>query len=187
MVQANEVNTAFEILLEEVELVANTLNDEGMAAFQGGNYDAAQRAIEKATRLTEFREKVKALQKEWGLLPHKSPYPKTKSRRRRSKRLPRGERTPEDSFRQPILESLEELGGQAPVSDVLDLVYKKMQAILKECDFETLPSDRRTHRWRNTAQWCRNTLVREGLMKSDSQRGIWEISDEGKQRLKDQH
>jgi len=31
--------------------------------------------------------------------------------------------------------------------------------------------------WRNRAQWYRNTLLREGLLKSDSPRGIWEISN----------
>jgi len=60
--KGNEVNTAFEILLEEIELVANSLHEEGAAAFKAGDYDAARRAIEDATRLADFRDKVKALQ-----------------------------------------------------------------------------------------------------------------------------
>ncbi len=68
MIQENEVNTAFEILLEEIELVANQLNEEGAQAFKQGEYDKARRAIEEATRLADFREKVKALQKEWASL-----------------------------------------------------------------------------------------------------------------------
>ena len=71
--KSNEVNTAFEILLEEIELVANSLNEEGAEAFRTGNYDSARRAIEEATRLAEFREKVKALQKEWASLAVNSP------------------------------------------------------------------------------------------------------------------
>ena len=56
----NEVNEGFEILLEEIEAVADTLNDAGAEAFRAGDYDKARAAIEEATRLAEFREKVKA-------------------------------------------------------------------------------------------------------------------------------
>ena len=182
--ERNEVNVAFELLLEEIESVANGLNDEGAEAFRSGDYDKARLAIEVATRLVEFREKVKALQQEWGILSAQGLRPRRKGRKRRSKgMLPRGLRTPEAAFRKPILESLAELGGSAPVGKVLEVVEHKMKGILNEYDQEPLPSDPRSVRWRNTAQWCRNTLVREGLMKSDSPHGIWEISEEGRRWL----
>jgi len=38
--------------------------------------------------------------------------------------------------------------------------------------------------WRNTAQWCKNTLMQEGLLKSDSPKGIWEITEKGVEYLK---
>lgn len=38
--------------------------------------------------------------------------------------------------------------------------------------------------WRNAAQWARNSRVNERLLKKDSPRGIWEISDKGTQYLK---
>jgi len=38
-------------------------------------------------------------------------------------------------------------------------------------------------RWRNTAQWCRHTMVQEGLLKRDSPHGIWEITEKGRQAL----
>ena len=41
-------------------------------------------------------------------------------------------------------------------------------------------------RWRNTAQWARNAMVKEGLLASDSPRGVWEITAEGKQWLEAQ-
>jgi len=184
--QGNEVNTAFEILLEEIELVVNQLNEDGAQAFKEGDYDTTRRTIEEATRLAEFREKVKALQKEWASLLAKRPQrPKTAGREVKS-RLPRGLRTPEDAFRRPILEALVELGGKASIGKVLDLVEKKMSAKLTKYDLEPLPSDPKSIRWRNTAQWCRNSLVREGLMKTDSPHGIWEISESGRRALQDE-
>jgi len=183
--ERNEVNAAFEILLEEIESVVNALNEAGADALRRGDYDKAQQTIEKATRLIEFREKVKALQKEWSAL---SPHVQGKKRRgrKRTARLSRGLRTPEEAFRRPILEALVELGGRASIGEVLERVEEKMKGMLNEYDYQSLPSDSRSVRWRNTAQWCRNTLVREGLMKSNSPYGIWEISDAGKRWLKDE-
>jgi len=61
-----------------------------------------------------------------------------------------------------------------------------MRDKLTKYDLEPLASDPRSIRWRNTAQWCRNTLLREGLMKQDSPHGTWEISDLGRRALKDE-
>ncbi len=179
----NEVNEAFEILLEEIEAVANALNEAGAETLRAGDYDKARSAIEEATRLAEFREKVKALQKEWLGFFTQVQRQKRRTTRKGKGRLPRGLRTPEDAFRRPILEALVELGGRAPIGEVLDRVGQKMQGILNRYDYERLRSDPQTLRWRNTAQWCRNTLVREGLMKDDSPYGLWEISDRGRQWL----
>ncbi|GBD38318.1 hypothetical protein HRbin37_00565 [bacterium HR37] len=184
--ESNEVNTAFEILLEEIELVANQLNEDGAHAFKEGDYDRARHAIEEATRLADFREKVKALQKEWASLLSKKPQRLKKTVRTVKSRLPRGLRTPEEAFRRPILEALVELGGKGSIGDVLDLVEEKMRAHLTKYDFEPLPSDPKSIRWRNTAQWCRNNLVREGLMKADSPYGIWEISELGRKALQNE-
>lgn len=178
----NEVNLAFEILVEEIELVANRVHEEGARALLAGDYGLASRALEEARRLAEFREKVKALQKEWASFPaHK--LQKRQTRTTSKGRLPPGLRTPEDAFRRPILQALVELGGKAPTSEVLELVGKKMADVLNEYDQERLESSPETPRWRNTAQWCRYTLVREGLMKDDSPVGIWEISEAGREWL----
>jgi restriction system protein len=32
-------------------------------------------------------------------------------------------------------------------------------------------------RWRNTAQWARNDLREQGLIRDDTPRSIWEITD----------
>ena len=58
----NEVDEAFEILLEGIEAVANALNKEGAQAFRAGDYTKAKSAIEEASRPAEFPEKVKGLQ-----------------------------------------------------------------------------------------------------------------------------
>jgi exonuclease VII small subunit len=179
----NEVSAAFEIVLEEIETVVDSLNQDGAGAFQKGDYDTARGLIEIATRLAEFRGKVRNLQKEWENL-FRARIPRRPSKRKRFPRLQRGLRTSEDAFRRPILETLVEAGGSAPANEALDKVEEKMKNILNNYDRQPLPSYPNTVRWRNTAQWCRNALVQEGLMKADSPRGIWEISDRGREALK---
>ena len=58
-----------------------------------------------------------------------------------------------------------------------------MQDTLKEVDFQPLASDPDLLRWRNTAQWAKSAMVKESLLKADSRRGIWEISDAGRRQL----
>ena len=185
--ETNEVNFAFEILLEEVEGVINTLNEDGSEAFQKGDYEKARNIIEEATKLTAFREKLQSLQKEWEQLHSKKMFraktQKPKKRRSLETKLKRGLRTTEKEFCKPILESLNDLGGSARMNDVLKKVEEKMKNTLTQYDYQPLSSNPKQIRWHNTAQWCRNTLVMKGLMKKDSPRGIWEISDAGIKEL----
>lgn len=106
-----------------------------------------------------------------------------KKRRKAGPRLARGLRTPEDAFRLPILQALVELGGSADINKVLDLVGTKMEGTLNKYDRQSMTSDPGQTRWRNTAQWCRLALVREGLLQPDSPRGVWELSPEGRRAL----
>ena len=97
-------------------------------------------------------------------------------------RLQRGQRTPEKAYYQPILKALEELGGSATMSDVLKKVEQSMKEVLKSVDYDQLNSNTDI-RWRNTAQFARNTMVRKGLLKSNSPRGRWEITEAGRKSL----
>ena len=175
----NEVNVAFEILLEEIEEVFNIISMEGEEAFKIKDFDKAKQLIEFAERLKFFRERVKALQKEWQTV-FSEKIAKEVPKRQVKSRLKRGLRTPEENFVIPILESLIELGGKAEMKNVLKLVHEKMKNILNKYDYEPLPSNPKQKRWENTAQWARNTMVNEGLLSSESPRGIWEITEKGR-------
>ncbi|MBP6933131.1 MAG: hypothetical protein KBB87_07030 [Candidatus Methanofastidiosum sp.] len=179
----NEVNTAFEILLEEIEEVFNMLSKEGEVAFKGQDFDKAKKLIENGERLKAFREKVKSLQEEWQTI-FADQVPKGARKRKIKARLKKGLRTPEKEFIRPILEVLVELGGKGEMRTVLDRVYQKMEDILNEYDMQSLSSLPKQKRWENTAQWARNTMINKGLLKADSPRGLWEITKEGEIYLK---
>jgi hypothetical protein len=112
-----------------------------------------------------------------------------KRKREQKGKIPRGLKTPEEAYRRPILEAIYELGGSASASDVLRLVEGKMNSLLGEVDYQKIPSG--YIRWRNTAMWERHELVKkEGLLKSSSPKGIWELSEKGVreiERMKDEN
>ncbi len=182
-----EVDTAFEILLEEIEVVIDTYAEEATKALNAREFDAARQMTDRAELITNFRQKVSAIRREWtGLeaLPLTIPSKKMPSvKTKLSGRLSRGARTPESAYCVPILELIDEAGGSAQAAHVLEKLPGKMQDILKDTDFEPMSSSRDEPRWRNTARWARNTMVQDGRLKSDSQHGFWEITEQGRDCL----
>jgi negative regulator of replication initiation len=102
---------------------------------------------------------------------------RTNKRGDHSNRTPRGMKTPERAFREPILRALYELGGSGQISEILEKVYVLIRDKLKEVDHQRLASGE--IRWRNTAQWERYNMVNEGLIKKNSPIGTWELTAKG--------
>lgn len=175
-----EFQSCFTMLIEELEAVAKQVRETGARRSQAGDYQEARRALDLSALLDNFIAKARALQQEWsGLATQRAPG--NRQQPRTTGRLARGLRTRRDAFRRPTLEALVELGGQGTVSEVLQLVEKKM--VLTPHDHERLSSDPSITRWKNTAQWCRLLMVQEGLLERNSPRGIWAITERGRAAL----
>lgn len=191
MIKNNPTNVvaAFEILLEEIETEIDFTNRVGSRAFEARDYDRAREALELSAQLIAYRDKLAAFRREWDrLVPvadEETEDTETTESRRNLGRLRRGLRTPEDAYYRPILRVLERRGGSGQVGDVLEEVREEMKGILRDVDFEPLASDPHNPRWRNAAQWARNSMVNEGLLKSGSPRGVWEITEKGREYLKE--
>ena len=120
----------------------------------------------------------------------KAPTAKESKRQKRSsqstnrpKRAATGSLLPQAEYELPLLESLVELGGSGPASEVIDRVGSKLNGRLTAADRSTLASG--DVRWRNRVQFVRIGLVKEGLIARKSPRGIWEITGAGRERLRD--
>ena len=85
--------------------------------------------------------------------------------------------TPQKEFRRPVLDALVELGGSAPAKRVLELVEHHMRGVMTDADYEELRSG--GPRWHKAANWARYVLARDGLVRRNSPRGTWELTDEG--------
>ncbi len=188
MIENNPTNVvaAFEILLEEIEAEIDFINRVGANSFERRDYDRAKEALENAGKLTSFRDKTATLRKEWetiSMVEVDEDEEVVRAQRQNLGRLQRGLRTQEEAYYKPILQALLELGGSERMSVTLDRVEEIMRGTLKDVDYEPLSSSPDTLRWRNAAQWARNTMVNEGFLKKDSPRGIWEISEKGRKFL----
>ena len=181
------VDAAFDILLEQIEAEIDLVNRGGARAFESRDYEAAQSILERAGQFIAFRDRMAMLRQEWtalaGLQVEVDQNTEEQIQRSDLGRLRRGLRTPEESYYRPILQVLIEMGGSAPMAQVLDRVGQAMSGVLRDVDHQPLASDPDMPRWRNSAQWARNSMVQKGLLQSGSPRGVWEISDSGRQSM----
>lgn len=171
------VLAAYEMLLEELEAEIEWVNQAGGRAFAAGQHDRAQELLERVQKLTTVHSNLVSLRRTLHPLVGESEPAGG------GQHLPHGLKTPEDAYRVPILRTLVAMGGQGETSAVLDRVYELMKDQLNEYDLSPVPSTPNMPRWRSTAQWCRNTMREEGLIKADSRHGVWEISDAGRKWL----
>lgn len=186
----NDVSTALSLLRDSVSEEEQRIRNEGATAMQGGDYDTATSVIDFAKRLLAFQRKVEGLVAEWGelelLRDTASPEVQEIVSKRFFGKKRKGEITPHTDFYPYILQSLIEMGGSGKTALVLDQVGEKMKSVLKPLDYAVLPSDGKSIRWRNTAQWARNTMVNDDGRMKKTKNGVWEISDQGRRWLKEQ-
>ena len=102
--------------------------------------------------------------------------------RRNSDRLRKGQKTPVAEFFEPILLVLKEMGGSGEAVELVERVGQAMKPMLRDVDYELLKGDGKP-RWEKTFHWARWEMVKDGLLKPDSPRGVWEISEKGRTLL----
>lgn len=184
-----EVIPAFEMLLEELERIIPDLNDQGKKLMDEKKYPDAHAIINKAQAVVAFQEKVKSLREEWLSMEvpatQNLPLVPTKSKASQvpSKSLIKGQRTHEEQFKLPILQTLMELGGRASKNHVLEKLENTIADRLNQVDWEILPSGNNEIRWKNTVAWARQKMIYGGLLVKNSPTGTWEITPAGKEYL----
>lgn len=181
-----QVVEALAIAADEAEQVIAALKQDAKAAIDSDRYSEMQRITETIEKVRAFIGELDNCRRSWiqvagGRRERQSPESSEPARRRNLGRVRPGDKTSEDRFHQPILEALVHLGGSGTVREVLDIVEAHHASDFKASDRQVLPSSRTGElRWRNTCQWARHELVVAGLLKGDSPRGQWQISDSGR-------
>ncbi len=163
---------AFEVLLERLEETRQAAQKAAHARIDQGELTAAEKALQRIKTLSALQSELEDLAERYVEVVG---TPETDE----GTRLARGLATPQQAYRVPILKALIELGGEADLNLVLERVYAAMKDELNSHDLDTY-ADGKTVRWRNSAQWARNQLREEGLIRDDTPRGTWAISDKGR-------
>ncbi|HET7510243.1 MAG TPA: winged helix-turn-helix domain-containing protein [Solirubrobacterales bacterium] len=101
---------------------------------------------------------------------------------KRASRPADGDLLPESEYWVPILEILEEHKGRARGRDVIAILEGLIGPRLTERDRDVLEMGE--VRWKNRARFARLRMKELGLVSSESQRGIWEITEKGREYLR---
>jgi hypothetical protein len=97
--------------------------------------------------------------------------------KKKSERPKRAERAALKKFQTPLLETLYRLGGKAYSREVRKTIERVVAPMLGKADYELVSNGQ--PRWWNAICSLRNDLIRQGLFRNDSERGIWELSERG--------
>ena len=162
----SDVDEAFVRLQEAVDKEITSTNEKGGELFKLGQHEKARREMKKAEGLVSFKRQVEGLRRSYG---------KIGALRRGSARRQRVGGTPQEAFREPILEVLRQMGGKGKAREVVNRVGEMMKERLdNEVDQEFLSGG--DPRWINRCWWGRNDLRQAGKIRGDSPRGTWELA-----------
>ena len=82
-----------------------------------------------------------------------------------------------EDLRQTLIETIYEMGGAVRAGALRPVLKERLSGRLSAADLEPLASGE--ERWWNATRWERHQLVEQGLLRSDSERGTWALSETG--------
>lgn len=126
----------------------------------------AQLADELAEILADLRERI-------GQAVTKTPDAKPRAKR------PKRPKTAKQVLREEIVLALKQLGGKAKVSDVIEEMTRQLDGKLLPGDLVWREATNEPA-WQNNAKWERYQMVQDGLLRGDSPRGVWELSEDNR-------
>jgi hypothetical protein len=88
-------------------------------------------------------------------------------------------KTEKGILREHIVDALKHLGGSAHKNDVLKYMERKLEGKLLPGDLERRETTN-DYVWQNNAAWERYEMAQDGILKTGSPRGMWELSEEYK-------
>lgn len=89
---------------------------------------------------------------------------------------------PEGEYELPIARVLVDAGGRAQGREVMAAVRELLDHRFSAADRVRLQNTE--ERWSNRLRFCRRRMLERGYVRSDSPRGIWELTEAGRQHLR---
>lgn len=109
---------------------------------------------------------------------------KTRLNREKSKLAPRkvhskrstSPKTGRKILREHIIRALKILGGRAQSADVVEQIGRQLEGKLLPGDMEWRKSVN-SYAWQHNVHWERYRMTQDGVLRSDSERGNWELNE----------
>jgi len=120
--------------------------------------------------VVEFEEMLKDLKARLGRVASPTPNKRTAGTRSRSPRTDMG------IFKEQIILALRKFGGRAKATEIIEEVGKQLEGKMLPGDLEWNERNN-LYAWQHKTQWARFHLTQDGTLRSDSPRGIWELSE----------
>lgn len=137
-------------------------------------YISANQAASKRLTATTIRPATRAPSKLQNTTTRKKPV--------KRRRAPSNALLSEKAYELPLLDVLDAAGGRLPTREAVAAVGERVADQLTPMDHDVMNQGQ--ERWESRVQFTRLRLVEAGLLEKNSPRGVWEISDAGRQRLK---
>jgi hypothetical protein len=176
-----DVNEAIQALEDAVRSSLDAAKKEGAKAFEAGQFERAKQAADDGKTIEAFVEEVTRLKRRWENLQNVS---KETSRTLETPVHQRGGPPSGDPLNperliQSVLRVLEDLGGTAQRDDVFDrleqIVLEQVKSANGGNPESGLPSG-----WEETLVTVQKMMVKRGLLHAKPQRGIWQITPQGR-------
>jgi len=178
---------AFDLLLKQVNAAIEESLTRYTVALQRGDLDAKQVESEKQENLIDSRRQLEILKDMWSdLVGERNVLRDQKSGGRPARagsQALNGRITPREAYVVPILVALDEKGGKGDSAQVVRRVGELLADRLTDHDRGLLKTG--GIRWQNYARWARQSMKEQGLLRSDSPVGIWEMTDKGRAYLRE--
>jgi hypothetical protein len=170
--QLREISKAMENLEKKGITVPDAFRAEKtrLAAILGTQSESIQVLSHLYDELDEIMRDLKIR------LGHSTETTQVKRTRNKRSNLPK---TDKKILRKLIVDALLRMGGSAHIHEVLKYVGEQLNDKLLPGDLVWRESTKQ-FAWQNNTQWERYFMIRGGILKANSPKGFWELSEEHK-------
>ncbi|MBE0635606.1 winged helix-turn-helix domain-containing protein [Candidatus Bipolaricaulota bacterium] len=176
-----DVNEALQALEDAVRSTLEAAKVHGARAFETGQFELAKRAADDGKTIEAFVEEVARIKRRWENLQNVS------QESTRSLDAPVHVRSQNHSgdpinpevLIQSILRVLEDMGGTAQRDDVIERLEQTLTEAQKTSNGESAAAGLPVG-WGEMLMAAQKMMVKRGLLHARPQRGIWQITPQGR-------
>lgn len=165
---AEQVSSAIKNVEKKVTYAIRGVNRQAGKLLSAGDYSGSESLIQVAKAIQEFKIELSQLLTKWKSILHPE---KTKS-------ISKNEITPLWEYYRPILQILEELGGNAKREDIIKSIEPRVLELFKNGDM--LINSNGLPKWKNMIRKAKKPMIAEGFLDGNA-KGFWKITAQGRQ------